>query len=287
MTTVRQVYEAMQAIAPLELAEHWDNPGLLVDCGREVSRVLVTLDITPEVVEEAAAGGCELIVSHHPVIFSPLKKLTPRDVSFQLVQKGISAICMHTNLDAAPGGVNDTLCDILGIAAEGRESFAEGCGRIGTTMPTTVEALAKFCAATLHSGVKYVNGQKPVTCLAEVSGGGGSYLEEAIARGADCLVTGEAAHHIALLARQKGIGLVVAGHWGTEHAIADVLAVQLEKQFPALTVAHAEADALRHVGGEVEEFADAGGAHGLSGRRDQFIVVHHSTVHSLSSISSS
>ena len=129
------------------------------------------------------------------------------------------------------------------IAAEGRESFAEGCGRIGTTMPTTVEALAKFCAATLHSGVKYVNGQKPVTCLAEVSGGGGSYLEEAIARGADCLVTGEAAHHIALLAKQKGIGLVVAGHWGTEHAIADVLAVQLEKQFPALTVAHAEADA--------------------------------------------
>ena len=160
-----------------------------------------------------------------------------------LLKNGISAICMHTNLDAAPGGVNDTLCDILGIAAEGRESFAEGCGRIGTTMPTTVEALAKFCAATLHSGVKYVNGQKPVTCLAEVSGGGGSYLEEAIARGADCLVTGEAAHHIALLARQKGIGLVVAGHWGTEHAIADVLAVQLEKQFPALTVAHAEADA--------------------------------------------
>ena len=106
------------------------------------------------------------------------------------MKNGISAICMHTNLDAAPGGVNDTLCDILGIAAEGRESFAEGCGRIGTTMPTTVEALAKFCAATLHSGVKYVNGQKPVTCLAEVSGGGGSYLEEAIARGADCLVTG-------------------------------------------------------------------------------------------------
>lgn len=77
-------------------------------------------------------------------------------------------------------------------------------------MPTTVEALAKFCADTLHSGVKYVNGQKPVTCLAEVSGGGGSYLQEAIDLGADCLVTGEAAHHIALLAKEKGIGLVVA-----------------------------------------------------------------------------
>ena len=109
MATTNDIYAEMQRYAPLELAESWDNPGLLVDCAREVSRVLVTLDITPEVVEEAAAGGCELIVSHHPVIFSPLKKLTPRDVSFQLVQKGISAICMHTNLDAAEGGVNEVL----------------------------------------------------------------------------------------------------------------------------------------------------------------------------------
>ena len=242
MTTIDSIYQEMQRIAPLALAESWDNPGLLVDCGGGASRILVTLDITPEVVEEAARKGCQLIVSHHPVIFSPLKKLGGQDVAFQLVKNGISAICMHTNLDAAPGGVNDTLCDILGIAAEGRESFAEGCGRIGTTMPTTVEALAKFCADTLHSGVKYVNGQKPVTCLAEVSGGGGSYLQEAIDLGADCLVTGEAAHHIALLAKEKGVGLVVAGHWGTEHAVADVLAAHIAKQFPQLTVAHAEAD---------------------------------------------
>ena len=82
MATTNDIYAEMQRYAPLERAESWDNPGLLVDCGCEVSRVLVTLDITPEVVEEAAAGGCELIVSHHPVIFSPLKKLTPRDVSF-------------------------------------------------------------------------------------------------------------------------------------------------------------------------------------------------------------
>ena len=150
--------------------------------------MLTTLDITPAVVREAVENDCQLIVSHHPVIFHPLRTLAADDVPALLMKNGISAICMHTNLDAAPGGVNDTLCDILGIAAEGRESFAEGCGRIGTTMPTTVEALAKFWA------------------------------------------------------RQKGIGLVVAGHWGTEHAIADVLAVQLEKQFPALTVAHAEAD---------------------------------------------
>ncbi|WP_302412666.1 Nif3-like dinuclear metal center hexameric protein [uncultured Gemmiger sp.] len=240
--TVQQILGLLQAVAPPALALDWDNVGLLVDAGTPVDSVLTTLDITPAVVREAVENDCQLIVSHHPVIFHPIKSLHADDVPALLMKNGISAICMHTNLDAAPGGVNDTLCDILGIAAEGRESFAEGCGRIGTTMPTTVEALAKFCADTLHSGVKYVNGQKPVTCLAEVSGGGGSYLQEAIDLGADCLVTGEAAHHIALLAKEKGVGLVVAGHWGTEHAVADVLAAHITKQFPQLTVAHAEAD---------------------------------------------
>mgnify|MGYP000431377551 FL=1 len=130
MTTVQQIYEEMQRIAPLALAESWDNPGLLVDCGGEVSRVLVTLDITPEVVEEAARKGCGLIVSHHPVIFSPLKKLSGQDVAFQLVKNGISAICMHTNLDAAEGGVNEVLAGIFGMRE--MEAFAEGCGRVGS-----------------------------------------------------------------------------------------------------------------------------------------------------------
>lgn len=141
MTTVQQIYEEMQRIAPLALAESWDNPGLLVDCGGEVSRVLVTLDIAPEVVEEAARKGCGLIVSHHPVIFSPLKKLSGQDVAFQLVKSGISAICMHTNLDAAEGGVNEVLAGIFGMRE--MEAFAEGCGRVGSIEPVTVPELAK------------------------------------------------------------------------------------------------------------------------------------------------
>ena len=108
--------------------------------------------------------------------------------------------------------------------------------------PTTVQQLARFCADTLHSGVRYVDCGRPITCLAEVSGAGGSYLQEAIDAGADCLVTGEAAHHIALLAKQKGVGLVVSGHWGTEHGIADVLAAHIASNFPALAVRHAAAD---------------------------------------------
>lgn len=242
MTTVQQLYEAMQHIAPLELAESWDNPGLLVDCGGEVTRVLVTLDITPEVVTEAAAKHCEAIVAHHPVIFDPLKKLGPQDVPFQLVRAGISAICMHTNLDAAPGGVNDVLADLLRI--ENRRDFADNCGRIGTlNVPTTAQQLAETCSRMLHTHCKFVEADHPVEKLAEVSGAGGSYLQQAIDEGADCLVTGEAAHHIAILAKQKGVGLVVAGHWGTEHPVVFALADALTERLPKeVTVAPSLAD---------------------------------------------
>lgn len=240
--TVQEILQELKAFAPPELACSWDNVGLLVDAGRPVDKVLTALDITAAVVEEAAREGCQLIVSHHPVIFDPMKCITADDIPALLLKNGISGICMHTNLDAAPGGVNDTLADLLGIARESRRNFADDCGRIGAVAPTTTAALARFCAETLHSGVKYVDSGKPVTCLAEVSGAGGSYLQQAIDEGADCLVTGEAAHHIALLAKQKGVGLVVAGHWGTEQGIADVLAARLHTAFPQLEVRHAAAD---------------------------------------------
>lgn len=240
--TVQEILQELKAFAPPELACSWDNVGLLVDAGRPVEKVLTALDITADVVREAAAAGCQLIVSHHPVIFDPMKQISAEDVPAMLLQNGISGICMHTNLDAAPGGVNDTLADLLGMSRENRRNFADNCGRIATVQTTTVADIAKFCAETLHSGVKFVESGKPVTCLAEVSGGGGSYLQEAIDEGADCLVTGEAAHHIALLARQKGVGLVVAGHWGTEQGIADVLAARLHTVFPQLEVRHAAAD---------------------------------------------
>ena len=149
MTTIDSIYQEMQRIAPLALAESWDNPGLLVDCGGGASRILVTLDITSEVVEEAARKGCQLIVSHHPVIFSPLKKLGGQDVAFQLVKNGISAICMHTNLDAAEGGVNEVLAGFFGMRE--MEAFAEGCGRVGSIDPITVPELAKKAQQALAS----------------------------------------------------------------------------------------------------------------------------------------
>ena len=219
--TVQQVFEELRRLAPVELACSWDNVGLLVDAGRPVTRIATALDITPAVVEEAAGRGCELIVAHHPVIFHPLRTLSAGDVPARLLAAGISGICMHTNLDAAEGGVNDTLAGILGIREA--EPFAEGCGRIGRVEATSAEALARLCAARLGAHPQYVEADRPIRRLAEVSGAGGSYLEEALALGADCLVTGEAAHHVALAARAHGMGLVVAGHWGTEHPTAAVL----------------------------------------------------------------
>ena len=245
MTTVQQIYEEMQRIAPLALAESWDNPGLLVDCGGEVSRGLVTLDITPEVVEEAARKGCGLIVSHHPVIFSPLKKLSGQDVAFQLVKNGISAICMHTNLDAAEGGVNEVLAGIFGMRE--MEAFAEGCGRVGSIEPITVPELAKKAQKELASRcnqpsdgpavqIKFADTGKVVRRLAVISGAGGSLFEDAIARGADCLLTGEANHHHAIDAKRLGLSLIAAGHYATEFPVTAAVAEKLRTAFPELEV---------------------------------------------------
>ena len=245
MTTIDSIYQEMQRIAPLALAESWDNPGLLVDCGGGASRVLVTLDITPEVVEEAARKGCQLIVSHHPVIFSPLKKLGRQDVAFQLVKNGISAICMHTNLDAAEGGVNEVLAGFFGMRE--MEAFAEGCGRVGSIDPITVPELAKKAQQVLAFRcnqpldgpavqVKFADTGKTVQRLAVISGAGGSLFEDAIAMGADCLLTGEANHHHACDAARLGFSLIAAGHYATEFPVTAAVAEKLRAAFPEVEV---------------------------------------------------
>ena len=251
MTTVQQVYEEMQRIAPLELAESWDNPGLLVDCGGTVQKVLVTLDITPEVVEEAARKHCEVIVAHHPVIFSPLKKIGPQDVPCQLVRAGISAICMHTNLDAAEGGVNEVLAGIFGM--KNLETFADGCGRVGEIELNSVKGLAYQVQKELASRcnlpengpavqIKLVDNGRMVKRLAVISGAGGSRFEEAIAVGADCLLTGEANHHHAIDAKRLGLSLIAAGHYATEFPVTAAVAEKLRAALPELEVLVSEAN---------------------------------------------
>ena len=174
-----------------------------------------------------------------------MKKLTPRDVSFQLVQKGISAICMHTNLDAAEGGVNEVLAGIFGM--RDWEVFADGCGRVGEVDPITVPELARKAQAVLggrcnrpRSGpavqVKFADTGKTVKRLAVISGAGGSMFEDALAVGADCLLTGEANHHAAIDAVRLGLSLVAAGHYATEFPVCAAIADRLHAAFPELEV---------------------------------------------------
>ena len=233
MARVQDILQYMNQLAPASLAEDWDNVGLLVDCGADVTSILVALDITDEVVAEAEYQGCQLIVSHHPVIFDPLKRIDRRDVVFRLIKKNISAICMHTNMDAAEGGVNDILCALFGV--QDAKAFG-GLGRVGTVRTTNVQQLSKICRDTLGAHVKVVDCGNAVNRLAVVGGAGGSMLEDAILAGADCLLTGEASHHAAIDAKRLGISLVVAGHYATEFPIVPVVAEKLKQKFPALRV---------------------------------------------------
>ena len=242
MPSLTELASYLESIAPAQIAESWDNVGVLVRCAQEVTGVLCALDITPATVREARAVGCNAIVSHHPVIFRPLKELRQDDVPALLVGEGVSAVCMHTNLDKAQGGVNDVLAQALGL--RGTEPFAGGIGRVGV-LPETMEAaaFAQFVGKALAAPVKWADAHGPVRRVAVVSGSGGDFSAEAAAAGADCLVTGEAGHHDALDALAAGVTLVAATHFATETAIAGVLAHRIAEAFPGLRVQRSVADA--------------------------------------------
>ena len=235
MRRIEEIALFMEQAAPCSLAEPWDNVGLLVNCEKPVQKVLVTLDITHAVIAEAEKKGCQAIVSHHPVIFHPLKALSPKDPAFLLVQKGISAVCAHTNLDSATGGVSDTLAGLFRLTEV--ESFM-GCGRVGS-LPQSLSGreLGALCAKTLGADpVLLCDAGRPVRRLAVVGGAGGDFFKEAAARGADCLLTGEVGHHDALDACALGISTLAAGHFYTEWPVVPRLAAMLRQSFPELAV---------------------------------------------------
>lgn len=218
--------------APAALAEEWDNVGLLVDAGQPVRRVLAALDITPAVVAEAKRLDCQLVVSHHPVIFHALKRLSDQPAAL-LVREGLSAVCAHTNFDTAEGGVNDVLAALLGLANV--RPFA-GLGRVGEVPEQPAADFAARAAAALGVPVMLADAGRPVRTVAVVGGSGGDFADAAREAGADCLVTGEAAHHEGLGALQRGMSLIVGGHYATEHPAVHRLADWLRERFGELEV---------------------------------------------------
>lgn len=235
---VKDIYEFLNTYCPYELAEDWDNPGLNVGrINRPVERVFLALDVTDEAIEAAKEVGCQLLITHHPLIFSPEKQVndsteTGRHI-LQLAESGIAHIACHTNLDAAEGGVNTCLTACCGL--ETSEVFA-GLGRMGET-DTTFTALAERLKKVLPSEICLgVCAHEEVRKIALVGGSGGSLLNEAIAMGCDTFVTGEFKYNHALTAREAGINLMMLGHYETEYIVLAPLAEALKKAFPTLEV---------------------------------------------------
>lgn len=224
---VKDIVENLTALAPLNTAEEWDNCGLLVGDGNAVvNTVLVALDITPSVVDQAIALGAQMIVSHHPVIFAPIHALSADSVPYRLAANGIAACCLHTCLDKAVGGVNDALAACLGL--ENTVVAADAYTRIGTLkQPMETTAFIDFVENSLHTKVRFC-GNRVVSRVAVVGGSGGDFVD-GVLDAADAVITGEIKHHEWLAVQNSGCVVVEAGHFATEHPVVDALVAYLEK----------------------------------------------------------
>lgn len=247
MPRVEEIYTFLDGWAPFATRLSMDNAGLLVGSRTApVTGVTVCFDITADVVRQAEKAGHNLIVSHHPVIFHPLRRLEGESVPYLLAAGGMSAICAHTNLDAAAGGVNDVLAAALELQEvrplpDGEENTPP-MARIGRlAQPMSPAVFAAYVKEKLGcGGVRYTDPGREIRRVAVLGGSGADLLETAAEAGADALVTGEARHHELLLAGVLGISLVDGGHFCTEQKIVQELCRRLSAAFPDLSVAAAK-----------------------------------------------
>ena len=238
MNTVKEIYDKLCEFAPLDLQLEFDNSGFLL--GRfeaPAEKVLLSLDLTSEVAEEAIESGAGLVITHHPVIFDPMKSLTDcapgKEKLLRLLENTVAVISMHTNLDIAQGGVNDVLISLLGAANEGVFD-EEGCGRKGSfDKPMPLSAFLGICKEKLNTnGLRYYDAGRAVEHIAVLGGSGGSNLIGAWKAGCDTFVTADIKYGVFLLARDLGINLIDGDHFCTENPVIPVLAEKLRAAFP-------------------------------------------------------
>lgn len=250
MPSVTEIYKYLDEKFPYCMQEAYDNSGIMVACGRNVTKVVISLDITNSVVDYAASVGAELIVSHHPVIFHPIKSISHESPVYRLIKNEISAISVHTNFDIADGGVNDELaskldlhdikpvfkvseCNVNGISHENY------IGRMGNiTKELAPSDFAAFVANRLghRVGIDYVDGGKPINTVAVGGGACGEFVFECKKHGIDAFVTGEAKHHEIIYAAENGITLIAAGHYATENVALEKLAQTLREEFSNMSI---------------------------------------------------
>jgi len=239
--TVQTIFGYLNTRFPVESAMSGDNIGILAgNPAAPVTRVMLTLDCTPAVVKEAVQMGCELIVSHHPLIFRPLSRVLPghfvTDALTALLKNDIALISMHTNLDAGVGGVNDCLAASLGLQNVELLPDGEGIGRMGT-LPQAMEGevFLRHVKNCLDApGLRHTPLTRPITKVAVGGGACADYWEAAIAAGCDALVTADVKYSMFTYAAHAGLLLIDAGHFSTENVVIEPLGEGLQEAFPEL-----------------------------------------------------
>lgn len=245
---INEIYSYLDELYPFNLQEKWDNSGLLVEnYYMECSKVLLTLDISYEVICEASCKGADLIISHHPVIFNPIKRLTPRNPVYSLAEKNIAAICMHTNLDIAQNGTNGVILKMLSEKfsfAKEPEPFEEigGGHNLGWIVELDEKTFSDNIAIKLKQifDCEYVRAsriaRKKISRIAFCSGSGGSMLELAKQKNCDALITGDVKHDVWVDANANDIVVFDCGHFHTENPVLWELRRALEERLPQLDV---------------------------------------------------
>lgn len=277
MNTVSMITEKLEQLAPKAAACDWDNPGLLVGrSDREVSRIYVALDASCAVVDAAIDAGCDLIVTHHPIIFRGVKSINDQSALglklLDLIRNDVSVFSMHTNFDSCPGGMADIVCAALGLRKTGlmeptgflpenaQNGAAEGLQlRVveteGDVNPDaygigfTAELPELLSAAELAARVKacfglpfvqYYDAGMPIRRIACCPGSGRGELKEVLSLGVDAFLSGDMGHHEGLDLCEEGISLLDAGHYGLEHIFVHYIAGFLRTQFPEAEIIEEE-----------------------------------------------
>lgn len=254
-TTVADIIKVMEEIAPIQLAEAWDNPGLQVG-HRDwaVRRIMVSLDPTPAVVEQAAEESADMLITHHPLLFHPLKSVdlsTPvGGIVGVAIQNTIAVYSAHTNFDSAVEGLNDMLAMRLGLmnvtvlaprvddASGGLdEDMKNGLGRIGDLPePTALPSLCRMLKQTL--GLEHVrmvgDSRRKVSRVALCTGSGSELLDRFFSSDAQLFITGDVRYHDARDAEDRQTALIDIGHFGSEHIMVAELANRLKKMLERL-----------------------------------------------------
>ena len=249
---VKDIIKVMEKVAPPSLKESYDNVGLMVgDKEKEVHKVLLALDCTKKVIEEAKRNNIDLIITHHPLIFRKPSRIVKDDLQgfkiIELIKNDISLFSSHTNLDSVKGGINEEIVNILGfksnkIIEESRVLGFQtsGIGRIvELEEEKNPEDIIKIVKEKLNvENLRAVMGERKIKKIAIINGSGQDYFQDALRLGADCIITGDTTYHFASDYKEIGLTIIDPGHFKTEWIVFLKVMKKVEEKFPEIEFIH-------------------------------------------------